>query len=88
MGRGEGMRVLGIDTSCDETSVALVEKGSLEHTFVVEDSDGKQVGGKLQVSGGSGDDSGTYDLKAGDYDFFCDIPGHRGQGMEGTIVVK
>ena len=38
---------------------------------------------------GSGDtDTGTYPLEAGEYDFFCDIPGHRGQGMEGTIVVK
>jgi N6-L-threonylcarbamoyladenine synthase len=29
MGRGEGMRILGIDTSCDETSVALVARGRI-----------------------------------------------------------
>ena len=64
-----------------------VEKGSLDHTLVVEDADGHKVGGQLAVSGGE-TGTGTYPSKPATYVFFCDIPGHRGQGMEGTIVVK
>lgn len=30
----------------------------------------------------------TADLKAGTYTYYCDIPGHREAGMEGTITVK
>jgi plastocyanin len=77
-----------IDAPPGELTVDLVEKGSLDHTFVVEDQDGKEVGEKLAVDPGSESDSGTFDLQAGDYTYFCDIPGHRGQGMEGTLVVK
>ena len=29
---------------------------------------------------------GTYDLKAGSYTLFCDIPGHT--NMKATLVVK
>jgi plastocyanin len=27
-------------------------------------------------------------LKAGNYTFFCQVPGHRQAGMEGTLIVK
>ena len=77
-----------INTTPGDLEITLVEKGNLEHTLVVEDADGTTVGGKLAVSGSGDTDTGTYPLEAGEYVFFCDIPGHRGQGMEGTIVVK
>jgi plastocyanin len=77
-----------IDTTPGKLDVTLEEKGSLEHTFVVQNSDDKNVGNKLIVSPGKGSQSGTFDLTPGTYTFFCDIPGHRGQGMEGKIVVK
>ena len=77
-----------IDATPGTLTVTLVEKGSLDHTFVVENKGGDQVGPKLAVSASKDDASGAYDLKAGDYVFFCDIPGHRAQGMEGDIVVK
>jgi len=77
-----------INAAPGDLEITLVEKGSLEHTLVVEDADGNEVGGRLAVSGSGDSDTGTYPLEAGEYVFFCDIPGHRGQGMEGTIVVK
>jgi plastocyanin len=77
-----------INTTPGDLEITLVEKSNIEHTLVVEDADGTTVGGKLAVSGSGDTDTGTYPLEAGEYVFFCDIPGHRGQGMEGTIVVK
>jgi uncharacterized cupredoxin-like copper-binding protein len=52
--------------------------GATTHTFVIEDHDFKLTN----------DDSGDIDLAAGDYVFYCDIPGHRAAGMEGTLTVS
>ena len=51
--------------------------GATTHTFVIDGQDFKLTN----------DDSGDVDLAAGDYVFYCDIPGHRGGGMEGTLTV-
>ena len=53
------------------------------HTFVIEG----QPGFQLEVSGDGATDSGKIKLDAGKYTFYCDIPGHRSQGMEGTLTV-
>jgi plastocyanin len=64
--------------------VDLVERGSQAHSFVVDGVDDF----KLEVSGGSRNDAGTVELEAGTYTYYCDVPGHRGQGMEGRLVVS
>jgi uncharacterized cupredoxin-like copper-binding protein len=51
--------------------------GATTHTFVIDGQDFKLTN----------DDSGDVDLAAGDYAFYCDIPGHRAGGMEGTLTV-
>lgn len=61
----------------------LVERGSQPHTLVFEDVDGD----KLSVTGGHKSDTRTVTLEAGTYTYYCDIPGHRGQGMEGTLTL-
>lgn len=43
----------------------------------------------FQLEVGTGDsDSKKIDLAKGTYTFYCSLPGHRAQGMEGTITVK
>jgi plastocyanin len=59
------------------------EDGSQQHTLVI---DGVK-GFKLEVGPGSKTASATVDLKAGEYTYYCTIPGHRAQGMQGTITV-
>jgi len=56
-----------------------------DHTLVFDD--GKEPGFLLEVDGG-GTDAKKIDLKPGKYTFYCNILGHRAQGMEGTLTVK
>jgi plastocyanin len=67
----------GIDT------IELVGRGGV-HTFLI---DGVK-GFELRVDGDGEHDSTKVALKAGDYTFYCDVPGHREAGMEGTIAVS
>jgi plastocyanin len=53
------------------------------HTLVF---GGKVPGFKLETSSGSSAQL-KVDLKRGKYTFYCDIPGHREAGMEGTLTV-
>ena len=72
------------------TADAGVAKLELEdaggiHTLVFDD--GKVPGFQLEVSGDSSDTK-KIELKPGKYTFYCDITGHRAQGMVGTLTVK
>jgi plastocyanin len=55
------------------------------HTLVFDN--GKEPGFQLEVSGAGSTDAKKIDLKPGKYVFYCDILGHRAQGMEGTLTV-
>jgi len=59
---------------------------SLSHDVVVEDESGQELGKTDLVSQGAA--STTVDLQPGTYTFFCDVPGHREGGMEGTLTVQ
>jgi plastocyanin len=64
-----------------------VDKGKLQHDLVINGpgvSDEKTQG--LLAPGQSG--SVTVTLKAGTYDIFCGVPGHKAQGMDVHITVK
>jgi plastocyanin len=78
-----GFDVKTINASPGTLTVTLVENGALPHTFKIKGEDGE-----LKVDGSNKRDTGTWDLKAGDYDFECTIPGHASQGMKGKIIVK
>ena len=63
--------------------IKMESEGGL-HTLVFDD--GKVPGFKLEASSGNSDEL-KVDLKPGKYTIYCDIPGHREAGMEGTITV-
>ena len=65
----------------------LINNGQTAHDMVVADSTGKSVARSSLVQPG---DTFTFtidNLAAGSYVFYCDVPGHRASGMEGTLTV-
>jgi plastocyanin len=59
---------------------------NLTHDVAIEDASGEPIG-KTEVIG-EGETSATVNLKAGEYTFYCSVPGHREAGMEGTLTVE
>ena len=59
---------------------------STQHNIAVSGSGFPEKAGEI-VSGG-GVSKVDADLKAGKYQFYCTVPGHRQAGMEGTLTVK
>jgi plastocyanin len=74
-----------LDAGAGINTIKLVSDGGL-HTLVFDN--GKVPGFQLEVAGSGDSQSLKVDLKPGKYVFYCDIPTHRQQGMEGTITVK
>ena len=70
-----------IKTAPGPLTVTFVNHGAIEHTFKI---DGTSL--LLKANGGK-TVTGTVTLAKGTYDFECTIPGHKGQGMKGTVVV-
>ena len=58
----------------------------IEHDFVIEDSQGTEIGGTDVITSGS--TTLEAELAAGEYTFFCSVPGHREGGMEGPLTVE
>lgn len=54
------------------------------HNFRIDEAAGETK--KVEAAGGESV-TGTLQLFAGTYTFYCDVPGHRAAGMEGTLTV-
>lgn len=66
------------------THAGMNNTGAVEHNLIIEEADDTEV-----VRAGPGDTAdGTIALEAGTYAFYCNIPGHREAGTEGTLEVK
>jgi plastocyanin len=71
------------DAPAGVDAIKLESEGG-QHTLVFDG--GKVPGFKLQAGSGKSDEL-KVDLKPGKYTIYCDLPGHREAGMEGTITV-
>jgi plastocyanin len=60
-------------------------KASIDHDISIE-GQGVDEHGPVVKNGGTS--VVKVDLKAGDYTFYCSVPGHREGGMEGKLTVK
>lgn len=97
-GGGEGaefaseITVTAVDFDFPEKEIEAADGGGIKvnykvqegsHTFVVSGFEDEL---KLAAAAGESD-SGVIKLDPGEYVFYCDVPGHRSLGMEGTLTV-
>jgi len=62
-----------------------VNESSVDHNIALEGSGVSEIGPVVK----NGDMSKvSADVKAGEYTFYCSVPGHRQGGMEGKLTVK
>lgn len=71
-----------LEAAAGEVTVELTCEEAVAHTFVLE-----ETGETVADCNAGGTDSGSVELAAGTYTFYCDLPGHRSAGMEGTLTV-
>jgi plastocyanin len=65
--------------------VTLTNDSTVQHNVTIAEGS-KTLGATKTITGST--DSVTLQLAAGDYVFFCSVPGHRQSGMEGTLTVE
>jgi len=75
------------DTLSAPSAVVKLELDSAEGTHTLVFDGGKVPGFQLEVNSG-GTASKKIRLQPGKYTFYCDILGHRAQGMEGTLTIR
>lgn len=63
--------------------IEYVNADTQAHTFVIDGVPGF----KLEVGAKGQKEKGEADLEPGTFTYFCDIPGHRQGGMEGSLTV-
>jgi len=68
-----------------DVEITLVNEGTALHNIVVT---GANEGSDPKAEAAAGESStATFNVFAGDYVIFCDVPGHRAAGMEAEITV-
>ena len=65
-----------------DVTITAVNAGALPHTFTITD-----VADTGEVASGESKDV-TLNLPAGEYEFFCAVPGHKDGGMVGKLIVQ
>jgi uncharacterized cupredoxin-like copper-binding protein len=74
-----------VEAEAGTISVALTSKGG-PHTFTMDLEEGPETVAQVFAPGET--NVGEVELEAGTYTFYCVIPGHREEGMEGTLTVS
>ena len=68
-----------------QATFEFTNESSTPHDFVLE-QDGQELAKTDVISEGS--DTAKATLEAGEYTYFCSVPGHRQAGMEGALTAK
>jgi len=76
-----------VKAKAGQVTIEFTNPQTLQHDVEVEDPSGEDVG-KTELIADSKTTATTDDLKAGEYTFYCSVPGHREAGMEGTLTVE
>ncbi len=68
-----------------KVSIAMGNPSGLPHAVEIEGNGVEEEGETVQKGGTS---TATAEVKAGTYEFYCPVPGHKEGGMTGTLTVK
>jgi plastocyanin len=68
-----------------DVAIRVVNEGMLEHDFNIEDT---EYATAILPGAQQAEETLTVNLPAGEYVYFCSVPGHRQAGMEGTLTVE
>lgn len=72
------------DAEAGEVSFVYENQGSIVHTLLIRDVDDFE----LEVASRGDVDEGSVELEPGEYELYCDVPGHEVAGMVATLVVE
>jgi len=66
-----------------EVTVALPNEGALPHNFSID-----ALSVDVDMAAGVTDASATVNAAAGDYEYYCNVPGHKEAGMRGVLTAQ
>ena len=75
-----------ISVQSGKVTFTLVNTGTTSHDMTVTDGSGKVIAKSEVVQAGDSKVFTIDSLPAGKYVVFCDLPGHRDSGMQGTLT--
>jgi plastocyanin len=75
-----------LDASAGPVTIAFTNPAQVSHDVAIE-RDGEELAKSDLVSDGDSSEASA-DLEAGEYTYYCTVPGHREGGMEGTLTVE
>ena len=73
-----------LEAPAGKVTIVMDNPSSLPHAVEIEGAGVEEEGETVQKGGTS---TASAELKAGDYEFYCPVPGHKEGGMEGTLTV-
>jgi plastocyanin len=74
----------GYSAAAGEVTIVYENEDSVRHTLVIDGVDEGDF--KLEVDGEGESDQGTVELEAGEFEIFCDVPGHT--AMRATLTIE
>ena len=75
-----------LEAPAGEVTISFDNPANIGHDVRVSDSSGADIGGTDVITADT--TTATVELEAGEYSYFCSIPGHQPAGMEGKLTVK
>jgi plastocyanin len=73
-----------LEASAGEVTITMTNDGDLPHNVAIK---GEGVDEKGEIVQNGGTSTVTATLEAGEYTFYCSVPGHEAGGMTGTLTV-
>ena len=74
-----------LEGKAGKVTITMANPSDLPHAIEVEGNGVEEEGETVEKGGKS---VVTAELKPGEYEFYCPVPGHKEGGMQGTLTVK